>query len=250
MTTSPSRSSSRLRRRRRRPRSRPPSRPRPGCGRRAGPASTARRCWRRGGRRVGRRGPRRSRSGRVRSAHQRRPVSRVYSSSSAWTCDLPVVGVVGRRERPRAHRRPLVGRRVDDRADRRGDRLDVGRIDRDPAAGLARDRAHPRVVRADGRDAGRHRLEELVRGRQVVVERVVLEQDPDDVGGGDPVEQLGRWHGRQDVDPALVLRPLRPPRGTRPRGRRSPSRPGRASGTWRIASISCSTPRPTEKPPW
>jgi hypothetical protein len=119
---------------------------------------------------------------------------------------LPVVRVVGRGEGAGAHRGALVGRCVDDRPDRGGDRIDIGRVDRDTAAGFACDRTHPRVIRADGRHTRGHRFKELVRRREVVVERVVLEQDTDHVRRGDPVEELGRRDGRDDVDPALVLR--------------------------------------------
>jgi hypothetical protein len=61
------------------------------------------------------------------------------------------------------------------------------------------------MVGADRRNTRRHGFQELVRRREVVVECVVLEQDANDVGGRDPLEQLGGWHRGQDVNAPLVL---------------------------------------------
>jgi hypothetical protein len=64
------------------------------------------------------------------------------------------------------------------------------------------DPGHARQVRRDHRGAGRHRLEQLVGGRQAVVEGRRLDRHRDDIGGRDPVDQLGRRNGGQDVQAA------------------------------------------------
>ena len=78
----------------------------------------------------------------------------------------------------------------------------------------------------------------------------MLEEDADDVGGGDPLEQFGRRDRGQDVDLALVLRELG--RGAELRLERAVAHDHEhaARDLARSAAISCSTPRPTENPPW
>ena len=213
----------------RRRRSRRRSRPRPGSGRPAGRANRAPRCSRRGARRAA-----------AGAGHARRrsprpcPVRRPYSASE----DRPPGAPSCRSRGPPRGRAAVCPRssagRVEDPAGW-PPRSRPGRSDRtsEAAVGLADDRGHPGQVARDDRHAGRHRLEQLVRRRQAMVQRRRLDRHRHDVRGGDPVEQLRRRHGRQDLDaaarrsgrrrPALRARPQR----RRSRGARA-RRPGRA----------------------
>ncbi len=183
-------------------RSRPRTPRGPGRGRSAGCASTERPGCRPGRRPDDGRSLERVRAGRPRVGgdHHGRPVRRPYSAKSRSAC----VSQLYRSRWAAWPRRPIASRSVGGQCqevpDRRRDRRRVGRVDEHPAARLPDDRRHPRQIAGHDRDAGRHRLEQLVRRRQPVVQGRRLDRHRHDVGGGHPLEQLARGDGRQDME--------------------------------------------------